>query len=361
MELQRSIARSGCAMSNLDCTKDTNDPRLGTRLGKYQITGVLGRGGMGVVYEATDTLLKRPVAIKLLPEKTAADPAAVNRFQREGSIAGKLSHPNVVAVYEVAEQDGVHYLVMERIAGETTAALLEKQGPFAWLDATWTIAEACRGLIAAHAAGLIHRDIKPSNIMRSRDGQVKLMDFGLAKLLDRNDPRLTSSGYVVGTPTYMSPEQCQADPVDVRSDVYSLGTTFYELLAGKPPFLGSSAMHTMYLHCHEQVPDLRAAGEEIPERCARIVHHALAKEPEQRYQTATELLADLELVLVGKPTSALSAPERDLLVRAAKSKPVEPPLPADVAPAMGRSWKAVVVALAAVGLIAVGIFFFLRS
>jgi serine/threonine protein kinase len=155
----------------------------------------------------------------------------------------------------------------------------------------------------------------------------------------------------------MSPEQCHADPVDVRSDVYSLGTTFYELLAGKPPFQGVNALETMYLQCHGPVPDLRAAGEEIPERCARIVHHALAKEPEERYQTAAELLADLELVLAGKPTNALSAPEREQFLNAALARATPPVVAAEPARKADKSWKIAALALGIMGLM-VALFLF---
>ena len=206
----------------------------GKRLGKYLLKTKLGQGGMGTVYLAIDTRLKRNVALKVLPKEMAADEAAVKRFLREARVAARLNHPNVVAVYDVDRQRGFCFLVMELVDGRTASELL-REGPLSWTEATRLVADACRGLVAAHEAGLVHRDIKPSNIMRTNDGLVKLADFGLAKVMDDPGPAknpLTQSGTILGTPHYMSPEQCRGEPVDARSDLYSLGATYYTLLAG---------------------------------------------------------------------------------------------------------------------------------
>jgi serine/threonine protein kinase len=285
----------------------------GRRLGRYLLLKELGRGGMGVVYGGVDTSLDRRVAVKVLPERLSRDPVALKRFLQEARAAGRLIHPNTVAVFEVGEERGRHFLAMELVEGGTAADFIRRRGPFNWPEATRVIADACRGLAAAHAAGLVHRDIKPANIMRSTDGTVKLADFGLAKLLDRGEgDSLSAAGTVLGTPAYMSPEQCESRPVDARSDVYSLGATYYALLTGRPPFAESTgAVQQMYAHCHLPAPDPRTARPEIPAGCAAIVARAMAKSPPDRYASAGEMLAALEVVLAD-PRSAASDTAEDL-------------------------------------------------
>jgi serine/threonine protein kinase/putative intracellular protease/amidase len=273
------------------------DARVGTQLGKYQIVSRLGRGGMGVVYEAVDTLLNRTVAIKVLPEEVADDSQALQRFQHEARAAARLNHANVVVIHDVGQQDGVHYLVMERVAGRSLAARLE-EGPLDWREATLVVADACRGLAAAHAAALIHRDIKPGNLLRNSDGQVKLADFGLAKATDHSS--LTKSGSVLGTPLFMSPEQCKSLPLDARSDIYSLGATYYMLLTGQPPYRADSSMEVMFAHVSNPVPDPRVVRPDVPESCAAIIQKAMAKDPAKRYQSAEEMRGALDAAAAGR-------------------------------------------------------------
>ena len=176
------------------------DPLIGGKLGKYQVLRVLGRGGMGVVYEAEDPLIQRRVAVKVLPESVSQDPEALARFLSEARAAGKVNHQNTVTLHEVGEQDGAYYLVMELVPGGSAQEFLNRNGPMHWTEAAKVMIDACRGLVAAHAAGLIHRDIKPANIMRAADGTVKLADFGLAKAAERTGQSITGAGMVVGTP-----------------------------------------------------------------------------------------------------------------------------------------------------------------
>jgi serine/threonine protein kinase/putative intracellular protease/amidase len=273
------------------------DARVGTQLGKYHIVGRLGQGGMGVVYQAVDTLLQRPVAIKVLPEAVASDEQALQRLLREARAAAKLNHAHVVAIHDINQHDGVHFLVMELVDGPSLASLIEK-GPLDWREATRAVADACRALTAAHGAAIIHRDIKPGNLLRAADGLVKLADFGLAKATDHSS--LTQSGSVLGTPLFMSPEQCQSLPLDVRSDIYSLGATYYMLLTGQPPYRGHGSIEVMFAHVSNPIPDLRKIRPDLPEACSAIIRKAMAKNPGQRFQSAEQMLGALEAALDGK-------------------------------------------------------------
>ena len=271
------------------------DPWCGKVLGKYRIDGLLGRGGMGVVYRAQDQTLKRDVALKLLPQAVASDANARERFLSEARSAAQVTHPNIVAIYEVGEHEQTCFIAMELITGGNVSENAPPHGPYSVGEATRIIIDACRGLSAAHKTGLVHRDIKPSNLIRTDDGTTKLADFGLAKGGSDRETDLTKSGQVLGSPHYMSPEQCSSKPVDVPSDIYSLGATYYTLLTGERPFRGvDSAIQLMYAHCHGPALDPRTVEPSVPGECAAIVTRATAKLPLQRYQSAAEMLAALE-------------------------------------------------------------------
>ena len=279
-------------------------PRREHRLGKYRLLRKLGEGGMGVVYEAEDPLMMRRVAVKVLPPAVSRNQTALQRFLREAQTAGKVFHPNIVAALDVGSQDGTYFFVMELIEGSSAADFIRQRGPFNWPEATRVIADACRGLEAAHRAGLIHRDIKPANIMRASDGTVKLADFGLAKAADAIDENLTQTGTIVGTPSFMSPEQCMGRPLDGRSDLYGLGATDFALLTGRPPFTNGGAQQVMYAHCHFPPPDPRTVRPEVPAAVVAIMHRAMAKRPGDRFQDAGEMLAALDAVMAGTTTGA---------------------------------------------------------
>ena len=304
--------------------RDAAEDRVGSRLGKYLLTGVLGRGGMGVVYEAENTLLKRKVAVKILPEAFARKPDALKRFLMEAQAAARLDHPNVVGIYDIDGIDGVYFIAMQLVRGVSAGEFIARRGPFNWPEATRVIADACRGLAAAHEAGLVHRDIKPSNIMRGLDGTVKLADFGLAVRVGK-DGTAPERGLVMGTPPYMSPEQSRGGPVDFRSDVFSLGAAYLTLLIGKPPFDGIA----------KALDKVRAKGQPgvgggpriaLPEACLEIIGRATAEAPADRFPDARSMLAALESALPGGTASP------DLSVWNDSSGPV--PAPAAPRPAM---------------------------
>jgi class 3 adenylate cyclase len=283
---------------------------LGKSLGKYQVIGFLGQGAAGVVLKAHDPMIERDVAIKVLADHLAADVTALSRFVGEAKAAGKLNHPNVVAIYEICQDGPTTYLVLEYVAGGS----LEKprHESMSVLDVTQALIDACKGTGAAHAAGLIHRDIKPANLMRAADGSIKVADFGLAKTSADATRHFTQTGMLVGTPFFMSPEQCEAKTLDHRSDLYSLGATYYTLLTGRHPYQDTeSVFQLMYLHCHGPIPDPRAVNSALPEACSAIVARAMAKAPAERYQSAGEMVADLQLVMASSgrmPVSTVIAP-----------------------------------------------------
>lgn len=276
-------------------TASIEDNWIGKRLGKYDIVGLLGRGGMGIVYRAHDAALSRDVALKILPADLTADAAVRERFLAEAKSAAQVAHPNVVSIFDVGEEGQCCFIAMELISGGNVEENAPSGGAFSPWDATRIITDACRGLVAAHQIGLVHRDIKPANLIRTGDGTTKLADFGLAKGHRERGESLTRRGQVLGTPYFMSPEQCQSIPVDHRSDVYSLGATYFTLLTGRRPFGDiESVIKVMYAHCHGDDLDPRAIDENIPLQCAQIVIRATAKAPEDRYSSAAEMLTALE-------------------------------------------------------------------
>jgi hypothetical protein len=283
------------------------DPRLGRRWGPFELLRVLGRGGMGTVYEAHDRLLDRRVAIKLLsPRLAGRDDKEVERLLREARAVARLDHPNVVAVYQVGRHDGTYYIAMQLVRGRSASALVENTGPLAPAEAAGVVLEAARGLAAAHELGLVHRDVKPDNILVGDDGAVKVVDFGLAR---EQRPAVSGASCpdgVVGTPHFMSPEQAQGFPVDARGDLYSLGATWYCLLAGRPPFAGESAFEIMLQHISADPPDLARLRPDVPAVHLRLIRRALAKKPADRFQSAADLVAELE---------RLAAEEEALLAR----------------------------------------------
>lgn len=284
------------------------DQWIGRHLGKYQLVRQLGRGGMGVVYEAWDTLLNRQVAIKLKSKSVGDAAQDVERFLRESRALARLQHPHVVAAYEADIVEEQYLIALELMSGGSLQASLQ-QGPLPWREATEVIAQACSGLEAAHQAGIIHRDIKPSNLLRSSDGTVKLSDFGLARPHEPSGTTLTGSGSVLGTPQYMSPEQCRSERADERSDLYSLGATYFALLVGRPPYGGAAPLLVMNAHLLDPVPDPRDVDETIPAACSAIIQRAMAKDPDDRISSATEMLAALQTLLsdARMPTTAVDS------------------------------------------------------
>ncbi len=296
---------------SISALRDRPEKWIGRQLGKYEITSLLGVGGMGVVLKAHDPSIERDVAIKVLPAELSADETTLHRFLAEAKSAGKLNHPNTVTIYEVAHEADVHYLVMEIVSGGSAADHLERVGPYNVSEATQLVIEACKGLAAAHGQHLVHRDIKPANLLLTQDGAAKVADFGLAKQTEMQSMMMTREGHLVGTPYYMSPEQCQGLPVDARSDVYSLGATYYSLLTGKCPFQDTgSVVQVMFAHCNAGPPDPREVRATVPAACAAIIQRAMAKRPEERYASMDEMRVDLEAVLAAMSGTGIQLPSQ---------------------------------------------------
>jgi serine/threonine-protein kinase len=276
--------------------------QLPERIADYRVEGVLGRGADGIVLRVRDTRLDRPAALKLL--NTAADAEARARFMIEARAAGRIIHPNIVQVFSIGEHDGHAFIVAELVDGCPVSELLEVRGRLSPRSVIEIGIQAARGLSRAARAGVVHRDVKPHNLLVTEDGQVKITDFGLAKLLE-SPSALTETGTTLGTPHYMSPEQGQARALDARSDQYSLGATLYHLLAGRPPFDAETPLAILLKHLEEQVAPLAAAAPECPEELAAVVEKMLAKRPDDRFPDFDAAIAALE-----SATAAIDAADR---------------------------------------------------
>jgi eukaryotic-like serine/threonine-protein kinase len=269
-----------------------------TFAGRYQIEQVLGRGGMGMVYRAVDLQLDETVAIKtLLAEVLMRSPEEVERFKREIRLARKITHRNVLRTYDYGEAEGVYFISMEYVRGYTLAELLEESPRMAPRVVMGVSRQICRGLQAAHEQGIIHRDIKPQNVLIDHKGEVKLMDFGIARMAEAPEA-MTAAGLIVGTPHYMSPEQVQGKQLDPRSDVYAMGVMLYEMLAGERPFNSPSLMAVLTAHITDKPRPLIDARPDVGRDINAIVMKCLAKEPKERYANAGEMLGDLDKVQV---------------------------------------------------------------
>ena len=277
----------------------------------YRLEEEIGRGGMGVVYRAVDIRLGRALAIKMLPADATADPDRNARFVREARAASALNHPHIITIYDIDDADGVTFIAMELVDGTPLDRLLA-EGPLAVPQALQYAAQIAAALAAAHASAIVHRDIKPGNVMVTPDGRVKVLDFGLAKLVERTPDEATKTalatraGMILGTAAYMSPEQAEGRPVDGRSDIFSLGGVLYEMLAGRRPFAGASDIGVITAILRDTPAPLRTARKDVPPSVAAIVDRCLAKDPEARYSSAGALHDDLVLA----HTRLTRAPER---------------------------------------------------
>jgi eukaryotic-like serine/threonine-protein kinase len=271
-------------------------------LDRYEVGRLLGAGGMAEVYEGRDRLLARRVAIKVLQAQFVRDPSFLIRFKREAQAAASLSHPNIVGVYDTGTEDGTHFIVMEFVDGRTLKEVIRAEGPLYPERAAEICADVCSALIAAHARGLIHRDIKPGNVMLTPEGKVKVMDFGIARAT--TSETITQTAAVVGTAQYISPEQAQGQTVDYRSDLYSVGCCLYEMLTGTVPFTGATPVAIAYRHVREDPTPPRMLNPDVPAPLEAITLKAMAKLPDNRYQTAAEMHDDLERFRNGQPVHA---------------------------------------------------------
>jgi serine/threonine protein kinase/Tol biopolymer transport system component len=290
----------------------------GTRLGPYEIVAPLGAGGMGEVYRAKDSRLGREVAIKVLPASFSNDPDRLRRFEQEARAAGILNHPNITAVHDIGTVDGAPYVVTELLEGETLRSRLAG-GPLAPRRAIEFAIQIAHGLSAAHEKGIVHRDLKPENLFVTKDGRVKILDFGLAKLTqpEQAGPQTslptetagTEPGVVLGTLGYMSPEQVRGRPADARSDIFSFGAILYEMLSGKRAFQGDSAADTMSAILREDPPDLSSTNRLIAPALDRIVRHCLEKNPEGRFHSAHDLAFDLDALSGSQVADTQAVPQ----------------------------------------------------
>src|SRR5215831_11431550 len=275
----------------------------GAKLGSYEIQSPLGAGGMGEVYLARQSSLGRQVAIKVLASSSASDPERMRRFEQEARSASALNHPNIISIYDVGRENTTAYIAMEFVDGRTLRALTES-APLNIKKALQIAAQIADGLAKAHAAGIVHRDLKPENIMVTKDGFVKILDFGLAKLmpgLDRSSQATivtadSQPGTVLGTAPYMSPEQARGDSVDYRSDIFSLGSILYEMLTCRQPFKGASAAQTLTAIIEDDPSPLAEANPKTPTPLRWVVERCLAKDPEERYNSTLDLARDLKSI-----------------------------------------------------------------
>ena len=328
--------------------------------GRYQVGELLGYGGMAEVHRGRDLRLGRDVAIKMLRTDLARDKTFQERFRREAQNAAALNHPAIVAVYDTGEEraptgEALPFIVMEFVNGRTLKEVLAAEGRLMPRRALEITADICAALEFSHRHGIIHRDIKPGNVMLNQNGQVKVMDFGIARALASGATTMTQTSAVIGTAQYLSPEQARGEAVDARSDVYAAGCVLYELLCGNPPFVGDSPVSVAYQHVREDPKPPSYVNHEVPPDVDAVVIKALAKNPLNRYQSAGEMRTDVLRAAAGRPVMATPVmPESETIALAAPR--VGPPMrpPARVGDARRRRASAwVLAALSALGVLAI--------
>ncbi len=325
--------------------------------GRYRVEEELGRGGMATVFKGTDTVLGRPVAVKVLSSQYSGDADFVSRFRREAQSAARLNHRNLVSVYDTGTDDGVHYIVMEYVDAKTLADYLTGGGRIVPERAAEIAESVCDALSVAHSQGIIHRDIKPANVMITTRGEVKVTDFGIARVISGSDT-VAQTAAVLGTASYLSPEQAQGQPVDQRSDLYSLGVVLYEMVAGRPPFAGDSPVMVASKHVLELPTPPSKVNPDVSPGLEAVIMKALSKNPENRYQDAEEFHADLERARLGRPVQATP-----LLAEGGRTQVIGPGgPPTAVLPPVGpedgrrRWWIPVLITLGILALLGGGLF-----
>ncbi len=326
--------------------------------GRYRLEALLASGGMAQVWQGTDEVLRRQVAVKLLHPHLAADATFVERFRQEAVAAARLAHPGIVAIYDTCSEDGAQAIVMELVVGRTLRERLDDPTPIDPWQSAGLAAQVAESLDAAHRAGLVHRDIKPANVLLSADGRVKVADFGIAKALAETD--LTSPGLMVGTAKYLAPEQVRGEAVDARTDLYSLGVVLYEMLCGRPPFLADTDAATALARLQRDPLRPRQVRAGVPKALEEVVCRAMAREPDDRYATAADLRAALLAAGAEPPEADLSATTIGIAPDHTAAAPRPTPTESDEVPIVAppsfrqteRSWlvPTVVVVLTALAL-----------
>jgi serine/threonine-protein kinase len=296
---------------DISVTKTLETPAKGLALGstfagRYQIVAELGKGGMGAVYKALDTQINEEVAIKLIRPEIAADEKKLERFSNELKLARKIAHKNVCKMYHLEKGEETPYISMEYLEGKDLKKLIWEKETLPAEEAVGIAQQVCEGLVEAHRLGVVHRDLKPQNIMIDKDGQAKIMDFGIARSVEA--PGVTQTGVIIGTPDYISPEQAEGQEADHRSDIYSLGVIMYEMVTGSVPFKGDTALSVALKHKAQLPLDPRKHNPAIPDELSRLILICMEKDRNRRYQTARDLLDDLRNIEHGLPRVPKSAP-----------------------------------------------------
>jgi serine/threonine-protein kinase len=279
-----------------------------TFVGRYEIIEELGKGGMGKVYRVEDKKIKEEVALKLIKPEIASDKKTIERFSNELKIARKIRHKNVCGMYDLDEKNGTYYITMEYVPGEDLESFIRRAGPLNAGKTLFIAKQVCEGLAEAHRLGVIHRDLKPQNIMIDKEGNARIMDFGIARSLKAKG--ITGAGVMVGTPEYMSPEQVESKEVSQQSDIYSLGVILYEMMTGRVPFEGDTPLSVAVKHKTEAPPDPKQINKQIPENLSRLILKCLEKDRDNRYQSAEEARSELTNIEKGIPATERVAPER---------------------------------------------------
>ncbi|MCK4556703.1 MAG: protein kinase, partial [Candidatus Aminicenantes bacterium] len=275
---------------------------------RYELIEELGVGGMGRVYKVFDKKIKEEVALKILKPEITADEKTIERFSNELKFARKITHKNVGRMYDLNEEEGTHYITMEYIAGEDLKSTINRVGQLSIGKSISISKQVCEGLVEAHRLGVVHRDLKPSNIMVDKEGNSRIMDFGIARSLKAKG--ITREGVMIGTPEYMSPEQIEALDVDQRSDIYSLGIILYEMLTGQLPFKAETPLGIAMKHKSETPKSPRALNTQIPEELSAVILKCMEKDKAKRYQSAEELRSELIRIDEGIPTTEKVVPKR---------------------------------------------------
>src|SRR5580704_18024919 len=275
--------------------------------GRYELSHLVARGGMAEVYRARDQLLDRPVALKVLFPELSVDRSFVERFRREAQAAANLSHPNIVPVFDWGEDAGTYFIVMEFVDGRALSSILRTAGPLHPDRAAEIAADVAGALAYAHRHGVVHRDVKPGNVLITEEGTIKVTDFGIARAVNTEES-LTQTGAVMGTATYFSPEQAEGMGVDSRSEIYSLGVVLFEMVTGRPPFLGDTPVAVASKHVRENPPTPREINPAVPPDLEAIILKCLAKAPEYRYATGDDLRTDLLRFREGRAVGAVASP-----------------------------------------------------
>jgi serine/threonine-protein kinase len=323
--------------------KEATRDLTGKTLGDFQVERMLGRGGMGEVYLARQVSLNRPVALKVLRPDMLTRPTYLSRFEAEATAVARLNHPNIVHVYMLGQVEGVRFIAMEYVQGTNLRDYLQKKGALDLPLALSIMKQAGVAVGAAGEIGLIHRDIKPENLLLTRKGQVKIADFGLCRDQDAESIQLTQPGVTMGTPQYMSPEQAQGHALDHRSDLYSLGVTFYHMLTGTPPFRAETALAVALKHVKDVPVSPSVFRRDLPPDLERLVLKLMSKRPEDRYQSAAEMLRDLAKIRESMATTSMPLPEA-VVGSGSNGAPVAVPTPASAPtapPARPWSWPKV--------------------